>query len=456
MLATVLVVLIFLVMFLTIIQGKVDRYIPTTIGAILVLVLVFGICMKDVDAIIDTLNFKCMATKAFWIPGAGAEEESFGINWATIIFIAGMMLMVEGMGEAGFFRWLCLRLAQAVHYKIIPLFISFMIMSGILAMFIDSITVILFLAAVSLELSRLLKFDPVPVILAEIFMSNLGGSATMSGDPPNIIIGTSLGFTFFDFFTNTGLIALLAGIVMIIYFYFMFRKELKAGEAKDGEATEYPNPADAIGNKLYFGVSCVIFAFIVVLLITHANTGLSVATIGVTAAALSLLAAVIITSPKKTAEIIKRLDWQTLVFFIGLFVVVGGLEKTGVLEYLAAFIKHISGGSVTVMVIIILWVSAFASAFVDNIPFAATMVPVIRELATSEPMLKMLAWTLAIGTDVGGNGTPIGASANVVGTSISAKEGHPIGWKKYCTAAAPATVITLLVATLCLLVRYVW
>ena len=236
----------------------------------------------------------------------------------------------------------------------------------------------------------------------------------------------------------------------------MFRKELKAGEAKDGEATEYPNPADAIGNKLYFGVSCVIFAFIVVLLITHANTGLSVATIGVTAAALSLLAAVIITSPKKTAEIIKRLDWQTLVFFIGLFVVVGGLEKTGVLEYLAAFIKHISGGSVTVMVIIILWVSAFASAFVDNIPFAATMVPVIRELATSEPMLKMLAWTLAIGTDVGGNGTPIGASANVVGTSISAKEGHPIGWKKYCTAAAPATVITLLVATLCLLVRYVW
>ncbi|MGN0165850.1 MAG: SLC13 family permease [Lachnospiraceae bacterium] len=456
MLATVIAVLIFLVMFLIIIQGKIDRYLPACIGAVLVLVVVFGICMRDMDAVVNTLNYESIFTKGFWLPGSNAEETSSGINWATIIFIAGMMLMVEGMGDAGFFRWLCLKLAQLVNYKVVPLFISFMIMSGILAMFIDSITVILFLAAVTAELARLLKFDPVPVILAEIFMSNLGGSATMSGDPPNIIIGTSLGYTFFDFLMNTGLVALIAAVILIFYFYFLFRKELKASEAKRGTDVSYPDPSSAISNKLYFIVSCMIFFVTVVMLITHAQTGLSVASIGVISAVLSLIASMIIESPKKALSIIKRLDWKTLMFFIGLFVVVGGLEETGVLEYIAAFIKSISGGNLAVMVIIILWVSAIASAFVDNIPFAATMVPVIRELAVSAPMLQTLAWTLAIGTDIGGNGTPIGASANVVGTSIAAKEGHPISWKKYCTVAVPATVITLLVATACLLVRYVW
>ena len=212
----------------------------------------------------------------------------------------------------------------------------------------------------------------------------------------------------------------------------------------------------AISNKVYFVVSCLIFLITVALLVTHAQTGLSVATIGVISAVLSLLASVIIESPSKALSIVKRLDWRTMLFFIGLFVVVGGLEETGVLEYIAAFIKSISGGNVTIMVIIILWISAFASAFVDNIPFAATMVPVIRELAATSPMLRTLAWTLAIGTDIGGNGTPIGASANVVGTSIAAKEGHPISWKKYCSVAVPATLITLVIATVCLLVRYVW
>lgn len=456
MLATVIAALIFLMMFLVVIQGKIDRYIPTCIGAVLVLVVVFGICMNDIDAIVRTLNYESIFTRSFWIPGSHVEEVSSGINWATIIFIAGMMVMVEGMGDAGFFRWLCLKLAQIVNYKIIPLFISFMIMSGILAMFIDSITVILFLAAVTAELARLLKFDPIPVILAEIFMSNLGGSATMSGDPPNIIIGTSLGYTFFDFLTNTGLIALIAGVAVIFYFYLRFRKELK--ECEDGRVgdVEHPDPMSAISNKLYFVISTLIFLAVVALLVTHAQTGLSVATIGVVAAVLSLAASLVIESPKKMLSIVKRLDWQTLLFFIGLFVVVGGLEETGVLEYIAAFIKNISGGNLSLMVIIILWVSAIASAFIDNIPFAATMVPVIRELATSTPMLSTLAWTLAVGTDIGGNGTPIGASANVVGTSISAKEGHPVSWKKYCVVAVPPTLITLLISMICILMRYVW
>ena len=140
------------------------------------------------------------------------------------MFIAGMMIMVEGMAKSGFFRWLCMKIAKLVKYQIIPIFITFMLLSFVLAMFIDSITVILFLAAVTVELSQLLKFNPVPMILAEIFCANLGGSATMCGDPPNIIIGTSLGFSFADFVTNTGLIAFIALVLVVIYFYFVFRK----------------------------------------------------------------------------------------------------------------------------------------------------------------------------------------------------------------------------------------
>ena len=148
------------------------------------------------------------------------------MNWQTIIFIGGMMIMVEGLAKVAFFRWMCLLVARLVKYKTIPILITFMVMSGFLSMFIDSITVMLFLATVTVELGRLLKFDPVPVIIAEIFASNTGGAATMSGDPPNIIIGTALGFNFMDFVANTGLIAWAGMVVAIVFFFLVFRKAL--------------------------------------------------------------------------------------------------------------------------------------------------------------------------------------------------------------------------------------
>ena len=190
-LAQILAVLIFVAMFVLIVIDKIERHIVTLVCGALTLVLVFGVAMKNMDAVINTLNVKGIFTTEFWYAAGESGESTSGINWATIIFIAGMMIMVEGMAKAGFFRWLCMKLAKMVNYKTIPLFIVFMIMSAVLAMFIDSITVILFLAAVTVELAKLLKFDPVPMILAEIFCANLGGSATMCGDPPNIIIGTS-------------------------------------------------------------------------------------------------------------------------------------------------------------------------------------------------------------------------------------------------------------------------
>ena len=451
MTAQILALIIFLAMFVLIILEVWDRHLITLGCDLLTLVLVFGLGMRSMSAVWETLNVKSIFTTAFWYAAGESSEASSGINWQTIIFIAGMMIMVEGMARVGFFRWLCMRLAKLVKYQVIPIFMTFMVLSFVLAMFIDSITVILFLAAVTIELSKLLEFNPVPMILSEIFCANLGGSATMCGDPPNIIIGTSLGFTFMDFIKNTGLIAVIALVLVVIYFYFIFHKELEKNGAAKKDPSQYPDPAEAITSKGGFIASSVIFLCAVVLLVTHAQTGLTVSTIGVCIAAATLIAA-----GKEGPGLLKKIDYQTLLFFIGLFVVVGGLEQTGVLKILAGIIEKVSGGNIALMIAIIVIVSAVASAFIDNIPFAATMIPVITNLAATTPGIDItvLSWALAMGTDIGGSATPIGASANVVGIATAAKEGHIIKWGKYCKAMAPATVIVIAVSLVMIYVRY--
>lgn len=459
MVAQIIVVTIFLVMFLLIIADRFPRQYVTLICGALTLLLVFGLGMSvdnrffngtyaPFEAIKETLNFHSIFTPEFWY--SVGESESKGINWATILFIAGMMVMVEGMARVGFFRWLCMKLAKAVHYKVTSIFIAFMLMSFVLAMFIDSITVILFLAAVSVELSRLLRFNPVSMVLAEVFCANLGGSATMCGDPPNIIIGTSLGYSFADFLMNTGVVALICLFVTVAYFYFMCRKQYSAVSA-DIDISSFPTPESAITDKTGFFVCCGIFIVAVVLLVTHSSTHLSVATIGVGIGLVTLIA-----SAKHIKEVLIHVDYQTLLFFVGLFIVVGGLEQTRILELIALFIEKVSGGNLYCMVSIIIWVSAVASAFIDNIPFAATVVPVIQNLAsvTGANFLPTMAWSLAIGTDIGGSATPIGASANVVGTSVVAKAGHPVGWGKYCKLSVPITVLVLMISTIFVFVRY--
>lgn len=446
--AQIFAVIIFVAMFLLIVMDKIERHIVTLGCGLLTLVIVFGICMRSGTAIWQTIAIRDFVKPDFWYQVT--ESESKGINWATIVFIAGMMIMVEGMAKAGFFRWLCMKIAFLVKCKTIPVFITFMLMSAVLSMFIDSITVIMFLAAVTIELAHLLHFNPVPMILSEIFCANLGGSATMCGDPPNIIVGTSLGFSFFDFLMNTGVCAGICLVFTIVFFYFAFRKELAPTSNEPVDMSKLPKPSSAITNKKEFIISSIIFGLAVILLVTHSVTHLTVAAIGLFIAVITLIA-----FAKSALELLKKVDYKTVLFFIGLFVVVGGLEETGILKYIADFIGDISNGNAYIMVAIILWVSAIASAFVDNIPFAATMVPVIQSLsaATGVP-IDTLAWTLSIGTDIGGSATPIGASANVVGTSVAAKNGYPVSWGRYCAKLAPATLIVLAISTAYIFMRY--
>ena len=450
MTAQILALIIFLAMFVLIILEIWDRHLITLGCGLLTLILVFGFGMHSMNAVWETLNVKSIFTTAFWYAAGESSEASSGINWQTIIFIAGMMIMVEGMARVGFFRWLCMRLAKLVKYQVIPIFVTFMVLSFVLAMFIDSITVILFLAAVTIELSKLLEFNPVPMILSEIFCANLGGSATMCGDPPNIIIGTSLGFSFADFVTNTGVIAAISLVLVVIYFYLVFGRKLKETVASELDTASFPDPSEAITDRKGFIISSIIFACAVVMLVTHAQTGLTVSCIGVIITIATLLAA-----GKEAMGLVKKIDYKTLLFFIGLFVVVGGLEQTGVLGVLADFIGKISDGNAMLMIAIIVVISAVASAFVDNIPFAATMIPIISSLSASQGVaLSVLAWGLAMGTDIGGSATPIGASANVVGIATAAKEGYIIKWGRYCKAMAPATLIVVVLSIAMIYVRY--
>ena len=462
LIARAIAIAIFVVMFVMIIMEKIEKQYITLTAGLLTLIGVFGIggyfagdAMNGTQALMETLNIKSIFTTDFWYAASEGGETTGGVSWSTIFFLSGMMVMVEGMARTGFFRWLCMRIAKAVHYKTMSIFITFMIMSFILAMFIDSITVILFLAAVTIELSQLLGFNPIPMIMSEVFCANLGGSATMCGDPPNIIIGTSLHYSFTDFLLNTGVIAAVCLVVVVVFFYFTHRKELMEGSQKSVNPANLPDPKSAILDTRGFYISCVIFGIAVVLLVTHAATGLTVATIGIGIAILTVITTAMVAGKDGVKHVFKGVDYKTLLFFLGLFLVVGGLEQTGILKLIADFIKNVSGGNLYIMIAIIIWVSAIASAFIDNIPFGATMVPVIIELAGGDAvLLATLAWALAMGTDIGGSATPIGASANVVGCAAAAKAGHPISWGNYCKKNVPATVIVLLISMVFIFVRY--
>ena len=283
------------------------------------------------------------------------------------------------------------------------------------------------------------------VAIGEIFAANLGGAATMSGDPPNIIIGTSLGLSFWDFLRNNGVICLIGLVLVLVYFYLCFRSKSRGEAAVAPELWEI-DPNDAIPSRRRFLARVSIFGVVILLIATHTLTGLTMPTIGVLAAAVTLV------STKTPQNLVRQMDWKILGFIIGLFLTVSGLEQTGVLDGMAQFLAALGGDHADQMVVVLIWFTAIVSAFVDNIPMATVMVPVLLSLAETLGMdLHTLTWAVSKGTDIGGIATPIGASANVTGVALAAKEGHPISWKRYCKYAMPAAVLVLVVSMVLIL-----
>ena len=275
MLSQILALIIAIVLFSALLQGKYPRYLLTlAAGGAMVLVVLLG-TMGSPAAALEALSVDSFVKPQFWFAHGGVTEFNVGINWSTILFLAGMMIMVEAMSEAGFFDWVCLRLAKALGFRPMPLMLSFMVLAALLSMFVDSITVVLFLVVATARLAHFLRFDPVPMIIGEIFAANLGGAATMSGDPPNIIIGTALGLTFGDFLRNTGLIALLCMVVMVPYFYFCFRRQIQSRDETARAAAMSLDPRASISSRKAFVVNVTIFLVTVLLLLRLRPTSTS-------------------------------------------------------------------------------------------------------------------------------------------------------------------------------------
>jgi Na+/H+ antiporter NhaD/arsenite permease-like protein len=389
----------------------------------------------------------------------GPKELLHYENWETILFVFGMMVIIETMSLSGFFRWLGLHSARWVKLDPLKLFILFPFLAAFLSAFVDSITVMLFMSTLTIEVAAIIGINPLPLILAEISAANIGGASTMVGDPPNVILGTYFNLSFMDFVENTGAIAWIGFIVCIALFILFFRKEIFAArrELKEdpGRLEQQVNsldPARAIQDKRLFAVGLIAIFYVVAALVTHSMTHLSVATIAITGAMLALLL-----GGKHMGRVLQKIDYPTIAFFAGLFLIVGAMEHVGLLGIVADKVRELSAGNFFIAMSIILWVSAFGSSIVDNVPFAATMAPILKHMSGAPGFsLLPLVWSAALGTDIGGNGTPIGASANVVAVATYERMTEKkIGWGYYCKVSYPVMMVVVLVCNLLLYLFYI-
>ncbi|HLF25038.1 MAG TPA: SLC13 family permease [Anaerolineae bacterium] len=375
------------------------------------------------------------------------------INWETLGLLAGMFVLVSILHEAGFFTWLALTAVRKVNYHPTWLFIVLLLLAAILAMFMDSITVMLFLSALTLQLCRLLKVDPVPFVVAEVCAANTGGAATLVGDPPNVILGTTLGFNFADFAQHTGPISALAALTLLGVFYVINRKKLRDAHAALTEKMVREIEAlhrDPLHTRMT-RVGLIGFGAAVVLLVFHHPlshwTGLPI-TAAVAALAPAGLALLALPGGERKLVILK-VDGQSIIFFAGLFVLIGGLEKSNLFEMLAHSLAGATASNPNALVMALHWGPGLASGVVDNVPLALAMSYVLRDLASipGMPALALMVWSLALGLDMGGNLTPIGASANVVAYSFMERNHGRIGWKRWVLIAVPPTLLAMVLAS---------
>ena len=392
--------------------------------------------------------------------GVLTPTEALGyISWETLGLVAGMFTLVAILVQAGFFTWLAMMSLRKVNYHPVPLFIILILLAAFLAAFMDSITVMLFLAALTLQLCTLLNLDPVPLVIAEVCAANTGGAATLVGDPPNVILGTTLGFTFSDFATNTGPIALVGALILVTYFYLKNRKALQnAHVALTLEMIEKIDELHSEPLHVHLTrVGLTGFVMAVVLLIFHIPLS-ELAGLPINAAVSALIPAgiaMIALRDDQRKKILLSVDGESILFFAGLFMMIGGLEKVHLFETLAEALALATASNSNTLVMALHWGPGLASGILDNVPLALAMTFVLKDLAAipGTPPLSMMVWSLAMGVDVGGNLTPIGASANVVAYSYMEHNHGSIGWKRWMMIAVPPTIIVMIIASIILLYK---
>ncbi len=377
------------------------------------------------------------------------EEAIISVSWETMGLLFGMFCILAVLSEAGVFRQLALTTAKVVDYQPIRLFIIFPLLAAGLAAFMDSITVLMFLASLTIQIGKLLEMDVVPLVIAEVCAANLGGAATLVGDPPNVILGTMLGFGFNDFALHTGPIAVIGVLITVLYFLAVNYRRLKSIPPLAQHQRERIESSQGITDPRLarLGVAALVTA--VVLLVTHSLVQRYLhVDISVAGAALLPALVLLMLGGKRMDFVLQKMDWESLLFFGGLFVIIGGLEKTGAIHGLTQLLVSKVQGNPTMLLSGMIWGSGVISAIIDNVPFALTMAYVLKDMATmvGVPALSIMVWALAIGVDAGGSMTPIGASANVVAYSSMEKAKLKVGWGRWLGMAVPATVIALAAA----------
>ncbi|TMI08173.1 hypothetical protein E6H34_04865 [Candidatus Bathyarchaeota archaeon] len=388
--------------------------------------------------------------------GILTEADLFSaINWQALGVLLGMFIIASSLREAGFFEWVGLHLARSVDAHPIRMYVLLPLMTAGMASLLDIVTVALFIVPLTVEVFEGLEIDPVPFVIAEVLAANIGGLATMVGDPTNIIIGSSLGLTFNQFLQNTAPIALTAiavngGLLYLKNRNFLHRDAMKRHRQKP--VLDLRSPSEAVKDRGLLRVSLVSLVLAVSFLVVHTF-------LGVSAALATLLPAFLIlvyesSRSNEVQHVLARIDWQIFFFFGGLFILVAALGKTGVLSMLGNEMIQVSGGNLALSVTLVLWITALISQVVDNVPLATVFIPVIAAMAnTLEVPIAPLAWALAVGTGIGGMATPVGTASNLVALNILNKPKQRLSFIRFAKRSIPLTIIDLAIANLILLLR---
>jgi Na+/H+ antiporter NhaD/arsenite permease-like protein len=381
---------------------------------------------------------------AVWAFGILDYQEAISyVDLKAIGLLFGMMVIVGALREARFFQLVGRYVVRFCHGRPTYLLIALILMTAVLSAFLDNVTTIIFMVSITIDLAELVKFDPKPYLLSEIIASNIGGTATLIGDPPNIMIASATGFSFGEFAIIVGTISILSLSVALVFIYKSLSKQI----GKKQIPFEKVVPVVPERRLLWSGLATLLGAITLFILQDF---------IGVypTAVALSGATILLFIGGPKMPEILREVEWSTLIFFGALFIVVGALEKTGWMELLSQWLLLTIGHSPILGITAILWISSLGSAFIDNIPFAAALIPVLTDLSRSGVTVYPLWWALSAGTGLGGNGTIVGASANVIATGIAQARGVKITFIEFLKIGMVVLLITTAVANVVLLVMF--
>jgi Na+/H+ antiporter NhaD/arsenite permease-like protein len=421
---------IFLITYAIIISEKINRAVIAMLGA--ALMIIFGI----VDL-----------HKAF----------THHIEWETITLLIGMMILVNITSKSGFFQYVAIKTAKLAKGRPLRILVMLSLLTGTLSAFLDNVTTVLLIVPVTFSITRMLQVNPVPYLISEVLFSNIGGTATLIGDPPNIMIGSANEHLDFNaFLLNLTPIVLIIMIVTVAILAFVYRRQLKTDEKLVSQLMNV-NETDYIKDAALLKKSVSVLGLTILGFILHSVIHVDAAVIAMTGAAILMLIGV---QEHEIEDVLTSVEWVTIFFFAGLFTLVGGLVDIGLIKNLAEKALEVTGGDISVAAYFILWASGIASATIDNIPFVATMIPLIKDMAVGmglspdSAQIEVLWWALSLGACLGGNGTLIGASANVIVAGIASREGHGFSYMDFLKIGAPLTIIALLLSHAYLFVRY--